>query len=153
MKKLIAVICELLGTPRRDGRSFSDWTDEIFKIFQFNAVNDEPDILRAFDELDVYLDAMVEARRAEPRDDLVTQLLQAEEEGTASPPRAPHARRRGAAAGTDTTRNQLAAALQLSSTIPISGPPCPSRGRPTEWSTNPCATRRDLRQWPEHCED
>ena len=47
----IAVICELLGTPRSDWALFSDWTDEIFKIFQFNAVNDEPDILRAFDEL------------------------------------------------------------------------------------------------------
>ncbi len=57
----IAVICELLGTPREDWVRFSDWTDEIFKIFQFNAVNDGPDILRAFDELDSYIDDMVEA--------------------------------------------------------------------------------------------
>jgi len=110
----IAVICELLGTPRSDWALFSDWTDDIFKIFQFNAVNDEPDILRAFDEIDAYIDTMVEARRAEPRDDLMTELVQAEDEGDRLT--RPELRMLAGAvlsAGTDTTRNQLAAALQL----------------------------------------
>ncbi len=62
----IAVICELLGTPRDDWAQFSAWTDDIFKIFLFNAKEDEPDILRAFDELDAYLDAMVEAAAGRP---------------------------------------------------------------------------------------
>ena len=110
----IAVICELLGTPRSDWALFSDWTDEIFKIFQFNAVNDEPDILRAFDELDAYLDAMVEARRAEPRDDLMTELVQAEDEGDRlTRPELRMLAGSVLSAGTDTTRNQRAAALQL----------------------------------------
>ena len=110
----IAVICELLGTPREDWATFSDWTDEIFKIFQFNAVNDGPDILRAFDELDAYIDRMVEERRAEPRDDLMTELVQAEDEGDRLT--RPELRMLAGAvlsAGTDTTRNQLAAAVQL----------------------------------------
>ncbi len=110
----IAVICELLGTPRGDWALFSDWTDDIFKIFQFNAVNDELDILCAFDELDDYIDAMVEARRADPRDDLMTELVQAEDDGDRLT--RPELRMLAGAvlsAGTDTTRNQLAAAVQL----------------------------------------
>ena len=110
----IAVICELLGTPRDDWAQFSAWTDDIFKIFLFNAKEDEPDILRAFDELDAYLDAMVEARRADPRDDLMTELVHAEDEGDRLT--RPELRMLAGAvlsAGTDTTRNQLAAAVQL----------------------------------------
>ena len=110
----IAVICELLGTPRDDWAQFSDWTDDLFKIFQFNAREDGPAILEAFDALDGYLDAMVEARRAEPRDDLITELVQAEEEGDRLT--RPELRMLASAvltAGTDTTRNQLAAAIQL----------------------------------------
>jgi cytochrome P450 len=108
----IAVICELLGTPRDDWEKFSAWTDDIFKIFQFNAANDEPDILRAFAELDDYLDGMVEQRRAEPRDDLMTELVHAEDEGDRLT--RPELRMLAGAvlsAGTDTTRNQLAAAM------------------------------------------
>ncbi len=110
----IAVICELLGTPREDWRIFSDWTDDIFKIFQFNAVEDEPDILRAFGELDEYIDRMAEERRRDPRDDLMSELVQAEEEGDRLT--RPELRMLAGAvlsAGTDTTRNQLAAAVQL----------------------------------------
>ena len=109
----IAVICELLGTPREDWALFSDWTDDIFKIFQFNAVEDGPDILRAFDEVDAYIDAMVEERRRDPRDDLMTELVHAEDEGDRLT-REELRMLAGAvlSAGTDTTRNQLAAAIQ-----------------------------------------
>jgi len=109
----IAVICELLGTPRSDWTLFSDWTDDIFKVFQFNAAEDGPDILRAFDEVDAYIDQMVAERRREPRDDLMTELAQAEEEGDRLS-REELRMLAGAvlSAGTDTTRNQLAAAIQ-----------------------------------------
>jgi cytochrome P450 len=110
----IAVICELLGTPRDDWAQFSDWTDDLFKIFQFNAHEDGPAILAAFDALDDYIDRMVEARRAEPRDDLITELVQVEDEGDRLT--RPELRMLASAvltAGTDTTRNQLAAAIQL----------------------------------------
>ena len=115
----IAVICELLGTPREDWERFSAWTDDIFKIFNFNVVNDTPAILAAFDELDAYTDAMVEQRRESLTDDLVSELIRAEDEGD----RLTHAELRmlvGAVltAGTDTTRNQLAAAVQVFSAHP-----------------------------------
>jgi cytochrome P450 len=115
----IAVICELLGTPRGDWAQFSAWTDDVFKIFQFNAVADGPDILRAMGELDAYIDAMVDERRAEPRDDLMTELVQAEDEGDRLTRDELHMLASAVlTAGTDTTRNQLAAAIQLFSDHP-----------------------------------
>ncbi|HET7408549.1 MAG TPA: cytochrome P450 [Mycobacteriales bacterium] len=110
----IAVICQLLGTPRKDWEKFSAWTDDIFKIFNFNVAEDSPAILAAFEQSDAYIDAMVEERRRSLTDDLVSDLIRAEEEGD----RLSHEEMRmliGAVltAGTDTTRNQLAAAVQV----------------------------------------
>jgi cytochrome P450 len=110
----IPIICELLGAPRQDWPIFSGWTDDIFKIFNFNLANDAPDILRAFDELDAYLDRMVSDRREGLADDLISELIRAEDDGD----RLSHDELlmlAGAVltAGTDTTRNQLAAAVQV----------------------------------------
>src|SRR5215469_2874617 len=110
----IPIICELLGVPRRDWRLFSAWADDIFKIFTLSAGSDAPDILRAFDELDAYLDQLVALRRTEPGDDLLSNLIRAEEDGD----KLTHDELlmiAGAVltAGTDTTRNQLAAAVQV----------------------------------------
>jgi hypothetical protein len=77
----IPIICELLGAPRQDWELFSAWTDDIFKIFNFNVANDAPDILRAFDELDAYMDTMVADRRRALTDDLISQLIRAEDDG------------------------------------------------------------------------
>lgn len=108
----IAVICELLGTPRDDWELFSAWTDDIFKIFGMNVAEDCPAILRAFDELDAYVDEMVEDRRRSLADDLVSHLIRVEEDGD----RLTHEELKmlvGAVltGGTDTTRNQLAAGI------------------------------------------
>lgn len=110
----IPIICELLGARREDWKRFSAWTDEIFKIFNFNLADDEADIMAAFGELDAYIDAMVEERRRALSDDLLSELVRAEDEGD---------RLSGDElkmlvsallnAGTDTTRSQLAAAVQV----------------------------------------
>ncbi|MDT5233462.1 MAG: hypothetical protein QOI39_3962, partial [Mycobacterium sp.] len=110
----IPIICELLGAPRCDWQLLSDWAEDIFKIFNWNVANDEPVIMEAFDELDAYIDDMVAQRRRNLTDDLISQLIRAEDDGD----------RLSAAelvmlaeillmAGTDTTRNQLAAAMQV----------------------------------------
>jgi cytochrome P450 len=57
----IPIICALLGTPREDWHLFSAWADDIFKVFDWNVVNDAPDIVRAWKELEAYLDEMVTA--------------------------------------------------------------------------------------------
>ncbi|BBY02291.1 cytochrome P450 [Mycobacterium seoulense] len=108
------VICALLGAPPEDWQLFSDWTDDIKKIFDWNVVEDGPAILRAWDQLDAYLEDLIARRRASLSDDLVSDLIRAEDDGD----RLTHdellmlcATLLGA--GTDTTRNQLAAAVQV----------------------------------------
>ena len=110
----IAVICELLGAPAADWPQFSHWADDAFKIFQLNVAEDGPAIERAFDELDAYLEDLIVARRADPGDDLLSAMIAVEDAGD----RLTHAELLMMAsavllAGTDTTRNQLAAAVEV----------------------------------------
>lgn len=108
------VICALLGAPPEDWQLFSDCTDDIKKIFDWNVAEDGPAILAAWDELDAYLEDLIARRRASLSDDLISELIRTEDDGD----RLTHdellmlcATLLGA--GTDTTRNQLAAALQV----------------------------------------
>jgi cytochrome P450 len=108
------VICELLGAPSRDWQLFSDWADDFFKTFTWKAAEYEPEILTAWGELDDYIDDMVAERRNSPTDDLITELIRAEDDGD----RLTMAELRMLAggilmAGTDTTRNQVAAAVDV----------------------------------------
>jgi cytochrome P450 len=110
----IPIICAMLGTPPEDWHLFSHWADDIFKVFEWNVVNDEPDILRAWKALENYLDGMVTRRRDALADDLLSDMIRAEVDGD----RLAHDELLTLAAtllmaGTDTTRNQLAAAVQL----------------------------------------
>jgi cytochrome P450 len=110
----VPVICELLGAPSKDWQLFSAWADEFFKTFTWNAAEYEPEILKAWGELDDYVDAMVADRRRSPTEDLLSELIRAEHEGD----RLSMAELRMLAggilmAGTDTTRNQVAAAVDV----------------------------------------
>ena len=60
--------------PTGDWHLFADWADDIFKVFEWNIVNDEPDILRAWNALEDYLDLMVTRRRDSLGDDLLSDL-------------------------------------------------------------------------------
>jgi cytochrome P450 len=110
----IPVICALLGTDRRDWRAISDWTDDVMKTFTWSAAEDQADILRSWDALDAYLDDMIVHRRRTLTDDLISELIRAEDDGD----RLTHDELLMLAsgilmAGTDTTRNQVAASAQL----------------------------------------
>jgi cytochrome P450 len=104
----------MLGTRPDDWHLFSDWADDIFKIFDWNVVNDEPDILHAWRALEDYLDDMVTHRRDALTDDLLSDMIRADVDGD----RLAHDELLMLSAtllmaGTDTTRNQLAAAVQV----------------------------------------
>ncbi|WP_445170226.1 cytochrome P450 [Mycolicibacterium sp. Dal123E01] len=110
------IICALLGAPREDWQLFADWTEEVFKAFNFqpNVNFDESEIMRAWGELDDYVGGMVAARRDNLTDDLLSELIRAESDGD----RLNLEELRGLVAGflmagTDTTRNQLAASVQV----------------------------------------
>jgi cytochrome P450 len=108
------IICALLGAPREDWQLFSDWVDDIKKIFDWDVANDAPAIVAAWEELDAYLEGMVAARRVTLTDDVISELIRAEDDGD---PLAHDELLMLAAvllgAGTDTTRNQLAAAVEV----------------------------------------
>jgi cytochrome P450 len=113
------IICALLGVPRQDWELFSAWTDEIKKVFDWNVAADGQAISAAWEELDAYLEEMLAQRRRHLTDDLISDLICAQDDGD----------RLGhhellmlvgtlLVAGTDTTRNQLAAAVHALSDHP-----------------------------------
>ena len=115
----IPVICALLGAPHQDWQLFSGWVDDIKKIFELNVVNDTSAILAAWDQQDAYLEDLIARRRACLTDDLISDLIRAEDDGD----RLTHDElimlcSTLLGAGTDTTRNQLAAAIQALSAHP-----------------------------------
>ena len=112
----VPIICALLGAPREDWQQFSVWADEIFKAFSFIAgVSEiEPAVMRAWTELDRYVDEMVIRRRDSLTDDLISELIRAEDDGDRLSPAELRMLAGGLLlAGTDTTRNQLAASIHV----------------------------------------
>jgi cytochrome P450 len=110
----IPIICALLGAPAEDWKLFSEWTDDIFKAFSWNVAAHERTILAAWAELDAYIDDMVAQRRHTLTDDLISELIRAEDDGDRLS--AEELRMLAAGllmAGTDTTRNQLAASVHV----------------------------------------
>jgi cytochrome P450 len=110
----VPIISALLGAPRDDWRLFSDWADDFFKLFSWNVAEHQPVILQAWQELDDYIDEMVATRRQSLTDDLISELIRAEDDGD----RLTIGELRMLAAGilmagTDTTRNQVAAAVDV----------------------------------------
>jgi cytochrome P450 len=109
----IAIISGLLGAPPQDWQLFSDWADDIFKLLTWSVANDAPVIMAAFGELDAYIGDMIARRRHSLTDDLVSELIRAEDDGDRLTGDELIMLAEGLLmAGTDTTRNQLSAAVQ-----------------------------------------
>ncbi|MEV0614465.1 cytochrome P450 [Nonomuraea sp. NPDC050404] len=64
-------ICDLLGVPDSDRGRFAYWSDTMLSMSKFG--QDEIDAAQA--EFDAYIVALVETKRTEPGDDLVSELL------------------------------------------------------------------------------
>lgn len=110
----IPVICELLGAPAEDWQLFSRWATDVFRIFNGDVANDLPAIEAAIGELDAYIVDLIAQRRAEPRPDLLSDLIAVEEAGDRlSGEELVMLAEAVLLAGTDTTRNQLGASVAL----------------------------------------
>jgi cytochrome P450 len=72
----VAVICELLGVPVEDRPRFRVWSDAALSTSRLTAEEFEANR----EELRDYMRGLIAARRAEPRDDLMTALIAARDE-------------------------------------------------------------------------
>lgn len=76
------VICEMLGVPVEDREELKHWSSAAARLLDPLADRDlflqADDGLRRFDE---YFTALIAERRATPRDDLLSQLVHAEDDG------------------------------------------------------------------------
>lgn len=110
----IQMICELLGVPREDYAQFGRWANGLTWVLSFELGARMAEITEAAAGLGEYMERFIEDRRRNPQDDLVTRLIEAEDDGDHLTPLELRAMI-GALlfAGYDTTRNQLGIAMTL----------------------------------------
>lgn len=115
----VAIICALLGAPRQDWKLFSQLSDDIGKAFGINVAAEESVIVTAWEQLDAYVGDLIDRRRQSLGEDLISELIRAEDDGE----RLTRDELVNLVvillnAGTDTTGNQLAAAVQILADYP-----------------------------------
>jgi cytochrome P450 len=109
------VIATVLGAPLEDAPRLQEWSNWVQRQFDAPTLMAErPRIERHVTELYAYLDALLAARRADPGDDLISQLVAAEQEGDRlSDVELVNLVLDVLIGGIDTTQSQLAHAVRL----------------------------------------
>ena len=108
-------IAAVLGAPERDAPRLHEWSSLVQRQFDVRALATQVrDIERAVVEVTGYVESLLAQRRRQPGDDLITELLTAEDRGD----RLSHAEcvnlvLNVIAGGIDTTQAQLAHAVRL----------------------------------------
>ncbi|HXZ86150.1 MAG TPA: cytochrome P450 [Myxococcota bacterium] len=77
----VRVIAEMLGIPPDDHERFRDWSNELVRGLGDGTIEDQRASARAGETLDAYFEAIIAARQKAPKDDLVSALVAAEEQG------------------------------------------------------------------------
>jgi cytochrome P450 len=78
----VGVICEMLGAPHDHDRELVEWSDAL--VGAVHPMVDDAELVHANDGARAFrefVSALIDARRAEPRDDLITALVHAESDG------------------------------------------------------------------------
>lgn len=110
----IQVMCHILGVPDEDHERFTEWNKAITWALSLNLAEHEHEVAEGFTNLDAYVRELIAERRAEPRDDMVTAMIEARE----ADDRLTDDEVAGMIAsllfaGYDTTRNQLGLGMWL----------------------------------------
>lgn len=81
----VAVISEMLGVPQEDHATFAGWSAVLAKGLDTLMSEPTPEEMKAnrvaSDDFRAYFEALADRRRRDPRDDLMSALVAAEEEG------------------------------------------------------------------------
>ena len=105
----VTVIAEMLGVPAQDMDRFKHWSNDVSLTIEPSLREDQiRRVERASEELYAYFEEIIEERRREPQNDMITALLNAEDEGD----RLTHEELLGTlvlllVAGNETTRNLI----------------------------------------------
>ena len=76
------VIAEMIGVRTEDRQQFKEWSDRFARVLEPNLSQDELGVVFDTAQLfDRYFKGIVAEHRENPRDDLVSRLIEAEEEG------------------------------------------------------------------------
>jgi cytochrome P450 len=79
----VIVICELLGVPVDDRYQMEGWSSDASRLLDFAQIDEDiamKGMIAAMNFIN-YFNGLFEARRAAPQDDLLTELIKAEDEG------------------------------------------------------------------------
>jgi len=108
-------IAAVLGAPIEDAPKLHHWSNMVQRQFDIQALSTQiPDIERAAVEAHEYVTELLERRKAAPADDLISSLLQAEEQGDRlSHDECVNLVLNVLAGGVDTTQSQLSHAMLL----------------------------------------
>ena len=78
----IAVICRMLGVPLDRHRDMLDWSHRMVKMYEFDVPEDNAVAANeAAAEFTEYVRSLIDERRAQPRDDMVSALVDARVDG------------------------------------------------------------------------
>ena len=76
------VIARMIGVPESNLERFKVWSDDLARALEpFLSPEEEERVYRADQQLAAYFTGIIEQRRREPRDDLVSRLVEAEDQG------------------------------------------------------------------------
>ncbi len=85
----VQVICDLLGVPAEDQDRFHEWANDTAQAINPIATLSEQELVatqESVQQLDEYLAGLIEARTAEPREDLLSALITADDSGARMDP-------------------------------------------------------------------
>jgi cytochrome P450 len=79
----IAVICRMLGVPTDRARDLLDWSHAMVKMYEFDTSEEQAEAAtQAAADFRDYVLELIEERRRQPREDMVTALVQARVDGS-----------------------------------------------------------------------
>src|ERR671935_508248 len=79
----IAVICRMLGVPLDRHRDLLEWSHRMVKMYEFDVSEEAAEAAnRAAAEFREYVHELIRERRAKPREDMVTALVEARVDGS-----------------------------------------------------------------------
>jgi cholest-4-en-3-one 26-monooxygenase len=77
----LQVIAEMLGVPQEDRHKLFEWSNRMIGSEDPEYIVSEEEVMNAQVEMFMYANQLAAARRAEPRDDIISALLDAEVDG------------------------------------------------------------------------